>query len=46
MRIYYDTDIVLTLMSDFQNLEKLPPDSDQQQAAIMAIKDEDGYNWG
>jgi pullulanase-type alpha-1,6-glucosidase len=27
-------------------LATYPPDSDQQQAAIAAIDDEDGYNWG
>lgn len=31
---------------DMQLLESLPPDSDQQQALITAIQDEDGYNWG
>ncbi|XP_027158822.1 pullulanase 1, chloroplastic isoform X1 [Coffea eugenioides] len=31
---------------DRQLLESLPPDSDQQQAHITAIQDEDGYNWG
>ena len=27
-------------------LAQLPPDSDQQQAAVNAIKNNDGYNWG
>ncbi|KAL6328159.1 hypothetical protein AAG906_034302 [Vitis piasezkii] len=27
-------------------LETLPPDSVEQQAQIMTIQDEDGYNWG
>ncbi|QHN78603.1 hypothetical protein HN51_055823 [Arachis hypogaea] len=27
-------------------LESFPPDSDQQQALITAIKDLDGFNWG
>ncbi|MED6109054.1 Pullulanase 1, chloroplastic [Stylosanthes scabra] len=27
-------------------MESFPPDSDQQQALITAIKDLDGYNWG
>jgi hypothetical protein len=27
-------------------LEELPPDSEEQQAEITAIQDEDGYNWG
>ncbi|KAL3523514.1 hypothetical protein ACH5RR_016348 [Cinchona calisaya] len=31
---------------DTQLLKSLPPDSDQQQALITAIQDEDGYNWG
>lgn len=31
---------------DFDMLERLPPDSDEQQAHISAIKDLDGYNWG
>ncbi|MFL5348298.1 MAG: pullulanase-type alpha-1,6-glucosidase [Hyalangium sp.] len=28
------------------DLSALPPDSDQQQAAVGAVKDADGYNWG
>uniref|UniRef100_A0A7N0RGW6 Pullulanase n=1 Tax=Kalanchoe fedtschenkoi TaxID=63787 RepID=A0A7N0RGW6_KALFE len=31
---------------DFDMLERLPPDSDEQQAHINTIKDMDGYNWG
>ncbi|GAB4201496.1 MAG: pullulanase-type alpha-1,6-glucosidase [Wenzhouxiangellaceae bacterium] len=27
-------------------LASYPPDSDQQQAAIFAIRDQDGFNWG
>ena len=27
-------------------LAQLPPNSDQQQAAVNAIKDRDGFNWG
>lgn len=32
--------------ADNQMLESLPPDSDEQQAHITAIQNEDGYNWG
>jgi pullulanase-type alpha-1,6-glucosidase len=28
------------------DLSTFPPDSDQQQAAVMAVADRDGYNWG
>ncbi|MFC4452196.1 pullulanase-type alpha-1,6-glucosidase [Deinococcus sonorensis] len=28
------------------DLSKLPPDSDQQQAAVAAVRDQDAYNWG
>ncbi len=28
------------------DLASMPPDSDQQQAAVMAVADEDGFNWG
>ncbi|HEX2061744.1 MAG TPA: pullulanase-type alpha-1,6-glucosidase, partial [Thermoanaerobaculia bacterium] len=28
------------------DLSAYPPDSDQQQAAINAIRDQDGFNWG
>jgi pullulanase/glycogen debranching enzyme len=28
------------------DLASLPPDSDQQQAAVMAVADTDGFNWG
>ncbi len=31
---------------DAAALSKLPADSDQQQAALAAIKDQDGFNWG
>ncbi|XP_021723192.1 pullulanase 1, chloroplastic-like [Chenopodium quinoa] len=31
---------------DTKMLETLPPDSEEQQAQITAIRDEDGYNWG
>ncbi|MBE9473531.1 MAG: pullulanase-type alpha-1,6-glucosidase [Chloroflexi bacterium] len=31
---------------DSAELSKLPPDSEEQQNAIAAIKDQDGYNWG
>lgn len=31
---------------DHEALQKLPPDSEEQQAQIAAIRDEDGYNWG
>ncbi|KAG9449532.1 hypothetical protein H6P81_009497 [Aristolochia fimbriata] len=31
---------------DFEWLVQLPPDSDEQQAQVVAIQDEDGYNWG
>lgn len=31
---------------DASVLEKLPPDSAEQQAQISAIQNEDGYNWG
>ncbi|XP_062156540.1 pullulanase 1, chloroplastic [Alnus glutinosa] len=31
---------------DTKMLEKLPPDSIEQQALITAIQDDDGYNWG
>ncbi|XP_039071914.1 pullulanase 1, chloroplastic [Hibiscus syriacus] len=31
---------------DSMILEKLPPDSAEQQAQITAIKDDDAYNWG
>lgn len=36
----------LISLADTSILESLPPDSDQQQALITAIKDYDGYNWG
>ncbi|HEU5266694.1 MAG TPA: pullulanase-type alpha-1,6-glucosidase [Jatrophihabitans sp.] len=28
------------------DLRSLPPDSEQQQACVMAVADKDGYNWG
>jgi pullulanase len=28
------------------DLSAFPPDSDQQQAAVAAVKDQDGFNWG
>ncbi len=28
------------------DLAALPPDSDRQQAAVMAVADQDGFNWG
>ncbi|RWR74950.1 Glycoside hydrolase [Cinnamomum micranthum f. kanehirae] len=31
---------------DDNRLATLPPDSDEQQAEVVAIQDEDGYNWG
>ncbi|CAI0410883.1 unnamed protein product [Linum tenue] len=31
---------------DNKMLETLPPDSDEQQAHITAIQNDDGYNWG
>ncbi|KAK1260252.1 hypothetical protein QJS04_geneDACA002195 [Acorus gramineus] len=31
---------------DGDRLATLPPHSEDQQAEVMAIKDEDGYNWG
>lgn len=36
----------ITNCPDSKVLEKLPPDSVEQQAQIMTIQDEDGYNWG
>lgn len=27
-------------------MAKPPPDSDEQQAQVTAVQDEDGYNWG
>ncbi len=31
---------------DFAALSKLPPDSEQQQEIVSALRDEDGFNWG
>lgn len=28
------------------DLASMPPDSDQQQAAVMAVANQDGFNWG
>ncbi|KAH9607743.1 hypothetical protein KSS87_016135 [Heliosperma pusillum] len=33
-------------LADPKILESLPPDSEEQQVQITAIRDEDGYNWG
>ncbi|XP_041998053.1 pullulanase 1, chloroplastic isoform X2 [Salvia splendens] len=56
MFIYFLPTTLLELMTirengrlpytDSQMLESFPPDSDEQQACITAIKDADGYNWG
>ncbi|VFQ83663.1 unnamed protein product [Cuscuta campestris] len=32
--------------ADTAKLKSLPPDSDEQQALISTIQNEDGYNWG
>ncbi|XAR52318.1 Limit dextrinase [Bertholletia excelsa] len=32
--------------ADMEMLESLPPDSDEQQAHITSIQNDDGYNWG
>ena len=29
-----------------EDLSDLPPDSEEQQAAVMAVADRDGFNWG
>lgn len=29
-----------------EDLTRYPPDSEQQQAAVLAIADNDGFNWG
>ncbi len=31
---------------DFDLLAQYPPDSAQQQAAVMAVRESDGFNWG
>lgn len=31
---------------DITKLATLPPDSEEQQAAVVVIQDEDGFNWG
>ncbi|KAL2651111.1 hypothetical protein R1flu_019239 [Riccia fluitans] len=33
-------------LEDFEMLRKFPPDSEEQQAVITSIQDEDAYNWG
>nr|CAD1844009.1 unnamed protein product [Ananas comosus var. bracteatus] len=33
-------------LADEAAMAKLPPDSDEQQAQVTAVQDEDGYNWG
>lgn len=33
-------------IADYTVLAALPPDSEEQQAKITAIQDEDSYNWG
>lgn len=33
-------------LSDIEILNSFPPDSEEQQALITSIQDEDGYNWG
>lgn len=35
-----------TTWADPGNLERFPPDSDEQQAAIARIRGRDAYNWG
>jgi len=29
-----------------EDLSRYPPDSDRQQAAVLAIADQDAFNWG
>eukprot|EP00967_Tisochrysis_lutea_P037614 scaffold45204_cov17-Tisochrysis_lutea.AAC.1 len=29
-----------------EDLSQYPPDSDKQQAAVLAVADQDGFNWG
>ncbi len=41
-----DEDKTTWLEVDDTVLATYPPDSDQQQAAVEAIADEDGFNWG
>lgn len=33
-------------VTDIELLEKLPPDSAEQQSLIADIQNSDGYNWG
>ncbi|MET0403340.1 MAG: pullulanase-type alpha-1,6-glucosidase, partial [Cystobacter sp.] len=33
-------------LSPAGSLASLPPDSEEQQAAVVAVKDKDGFNWG
>jgi pullulanase-type alpha-1,6-glucosidase len=35
-----------TWLSPAGDLASYPPDSEQQQAAVMAVADRDGFNWG
>jgi pullulanase/glycogen debranching enzyme len=35
-----------TWLSPAGDLSSYPPDSDQQQAAVMAVAGQDGFNWG
>ena len=37
---------VLDNHADFAHLVTLPPDSEEQQAAVVEVQDEDGFNWG
>jgi pullulanase len=41
-----EEDPTLRREPDLAALEALPPDSDQQQALIDPIRDQDAYNWG
>jgi len=29
-----------------EDLSQFPPDSERQQAAVLAVADQDGFNWG
>lgn len=33
-------------LPDYERLERLPPDSEEQQAAVLETREQDGYNWG
>lgn len=35
-----------SILSDEEKLSKYAPDSEKQQAAVVAIQDEDAFNWG